>query len=528
MEASHATEAWPPGVAGVRSRTETERLYPFARTAVRISRPWVPVVALGLAVRLATSTFLGHPYDFEIWRTYWKLVWSFDVNALFWWSQGPLGLITMVVSQSPLVLVEGLGLDLQGPLENLVLHAPFLAGDLLLAYALWSSLARYARPWATPGLISWALLPGFWWIPAGHGQFDAWVPATTLLAVLAAAEGRWRRAGVWLGIGFGFKYVPILLLPGLLLIAWQRGRARSTLDVLGCFLVTATATLVPLVATASTLGPGGALRLLWERVSWWSTGSESVLSASLLAGAVSSPYPVLLDASRRAGVSATQVELLPPLLVALGIMVALGWLVRSQLKSSHSVPSPRNDLERLLAYAALTLLFVGGLSQVAVIQRVYWALLPMLVLAVVSGSRLAVGLTLAYSSLILLPEWLSTSPLLYLRAPFDDLGLRLVTDVGAITGWGQSLRLAELLGAAIVPFGVLAVLAAMLRGSASRVALAVAAALTAAALLGGGLVLAGTAAASTLAVAILLAFSALLYRTGYAADTHQPPLVSNR
>ncbi|MGH8874256.1 MAG: methyltransferase domain-containing protein, partial [Acidimicrobiia bacterium] len=364
----------------------------------RVAGRWFHLaVGTGIATRLVVSMLFGHPYDFEIWRTYAKLVWSFHANALFWWSQGPLSLISLIAAHSPSVLVEGLGGQVPGAVENLLLHVPFLAGDLLLAFALWSLLSRVAPGQARGALVAWALLPGIWWIPAGHGQFDPWIPATVLLAVDAAFDRRWRRAGLWLGLGFGFKYVPVVLLPGFVLASWRSARGRGARQVLGGFFLVGIASAAPLVVSALSLGLADGAALLWERVNWWSVGSGAVLSDSLLARAVSSPYPLILGVVQAAGGSPRLVERLPPLLVGGGVLAAHTWfwlaLHRDQARGSDRARS----LDRLLGYACLTLLVVGGLSQVAVIQRLYWAAPLLLALAAVRSAALTFGLAHIYS-----------------------------------------------------------------------------------------------------------------------------------
>lgn len=433
---------------------------------------WLHAMVLGLAIRIPVSMALGHPYDFEIWRSYAKLVWAFHVNALFWWSQGPLGLLALILSQSFRVVAEGFGWEVPPAFENLSLHLPFLAGDLLLSYALWSLARRHAPDWQRRVLVTWALLPGLWWIPAGHGQFDPWIPATVLMAAAAVTDDRWGAAGRWLGLGFGFKYLPALLLPGFLMLSWKRTRLRGASRLAGGFLLAVILSLAPLVLTASRLGLHGGASLLWDRINWWSVGTESVLSASALAGAVSSPYPVLLGILRSVGL-AWALSSLPLLLVGTGSLATLGWYGFA-LRRGPVVEVPSNrTLCQLLSYACLTLLLVGGLSQVAVIQRLYWAAPLLLALATVRDSRLTFGVALMYSYLLLLPEWFSTSPLLYLRPPLSDTGLRLASELMPVTGWGGSHAPAVLIGSLVVPVGVAGVLWTGVPPSGGRIAMAV-------------------------------------------------------
>lgn len=471
-------------------------------------------VGAGIALRLSLSMIAGHPYDFEIWRTYIRMVWGFHANALFWWSQGPLGLISLVAAQSPAVVVEGLGGRVPDAVENLLLHLPFLAGDILLGFALWKLASQVAPSWAGRALVAWALLPGIWWIPAGHGQFDPWIPASILMAIVAATEQRWGRTGAWLGLGFGFKYVPMLLLPGFLLASWRKGRTRGSGQLIIGFLIVALISAAPLVATALSLGPTEGMELLWERVGWWSVGSGGVLSESLLARAVSSPYPVILSLVQAAGGSPGLVERVPPLLVGGGLLTALVWF---WWKSGHGFRRWGGQATQpLLVYACLTLLVVGGLSQVAVIQRLYWVAPLLVALAVVRGAWLTLGLAGLYSYVFLLPEWLSTSPFIYLRPPLTETGLWLAAVSGPVTGLGQSYGTALLLGATIVPLGLLAIL---WRGRAarntwiSRVGLAVFAA--AATGLGVWALMTGQSAILTLVVPPTLAILALAYRSSH-------------
>lgn len=440
----------------VLSRTQPLREW----VSVSISnRTWFLPILAGLLVRLGASPFFGHPYDFEIWRSYSSLVWVFHVNAFFWWSQGPLSLASLIVAQAPGVIIEGSGFEISPFLENTLLHLPFVAGDLLLAYALWNLCKRYAPDWSRRVLYAWALLPGFWWISAGHGQSDPWVPATALMAIIAVLDRRWWMAGVWLGIGFGFKYVPILIVPGLIAFSWRADGRRSAGRLLGGFLVIMGLSLTPLLLTAFSLGLEDGATLLWERFNWWSVGTDPLLNPGTLVQAVYTPYPVLLGLFSSLGAPLNLVHQLPRIFVIVGFIASFGLFVLSIRRLDFR--SPKDSLKHLvplLAYAALTFLLVGGLSHVAVIQRAYWAAPLLLALAVARNSRITFGLALLYSFLVLLPEWFTTSPFFYLRTPFDEAGLSLASTLAALTGLGQSPAYAALLGALLVPFGLLTVL----------------------------------------------------------------------
>jgi hypothetical protein len=420
----------------------------------------------GILLRVLVALAFGHPYDFEIWRSVVRLFWGFHVNPFFLWSQGPLSLIALELTHAPVAVVRGLGLGEGNVLENLLLHVPFIVGDLLVGLAIVRLVDGCDPRWRRRALSAWAFLPGFWWVSAGHGQIDPWIPATVLFAVYAASRRSWTAVGLWLALGFGFKYVPVIVVPGFVCFAFRQQGYRAARRVVLSFSLGSAAALVPLAVSVAGLGFSRGASLLYTRVAWWSVGTSgdggtgmAVLSTDALAKAYHSPYPAVLALLKSADIGVPVATKLPPVLVVAGVLASLAWFVPRVMRAApvdRAVQDPADQgVIDLLTYAGLTLLFVGGLSQVAVIQRVYWALPLMLVSAVLRRAPAGFGLALQFSHLLLLPIMFVESPLFYLRPPWDyhDAG-SLVRSFAEAAGLGRSPQLALIIGAVLVPVGL--------------------------------------------------------------------------
>jgi hypothetical protein len=217
------------------------------RTAGQGSSPrrgltrWVdPVLVLLSFAFLAFTVLRGGIQDYYFYLQMWREVWLGHDPWFF--SYGVFGKYPM---------------NAYGPLFNVV-AIPALVNPLLpkvlfagayLVFAVWLIKNRGADPGraglAWPVLVAWFWMP-FCWVEIGnYGHFDVLVG----LLCAASVEARVRRrdviSGVCLGLGVLLKYMPIVLLPFLIL---DRGRIRHRL----------------LIAAAVTIALGlGASVLLW-------------------------------------------------------------------------------------------------------------------------------------------------------------------------------------------------------------------------------------------------------------------------
>ena len=107
----------------------------------------------------------------------------------------------------------------------------FFKGLVILAYAgsamlIYATLWRVRPGWAARGLLFFAWNPLILWETAGNGHNDMVMVFFTLLSLYLLARGP--RAALWapaaLALGVLSKFVPVLLLPILLVAIWQERR----------------------------------------------------------------------------------------------------------------------------------------------------------------------------------------------------------------------------------------------------------------------------------------------------------------
>lgn len=439
------------------------------------------IILGAIIIRLGAALFLGNPYDFEIWKSTAVIVYSFHVNTYFWWSQGPLALIGILVSALPIPAFTALGLSLPIPLQNLCLHLFFIAGDLLVGYSLIrlvrGSGVRETAAWQKRSLLLWAILPGFWWIGASHGQTDTWIPATILLSVVYLHERRPVAAGIILGLGAGIIYVPLAVAPILAIYIVKRGGWRQgiilTVTTIGVFVTS----MIPLLLTDLHIGPRQGLALFLHRNEWWSVAAQNTGTAGQggLGSVVNSPFPVLLALAHHSGIAVRLVRDSPLLFAVIAIVVvpACYAVIR---RSAPTGALGRHGVDGVLLACATTLLISGGLNTQAVVQRLYWSLPLLLVLAARCRSVAALAGTCIYSWLYLLPEFYTTPPTFYLRGPlrpYESNGI-LALFAGSWNGYGLFKAIAPVMGALVVPMGLLCLALLTPRSGSTRRAMSVA------------------------------------------------------
>ena len=125
--------------------------------------------------------------------------------------------------------------------------------QLVTVVAVWSLRTRWS-PWLATVLAIWPLNAFFW-----EFKFDLVPTAALAVGLLLASRGRWRNAGVALGLGAALKWTPALA--GIALVIWllSRGRRRDAtshlLALAGTFLLRQSAVPADVPARAARVLP---------------------------------------------------------------------------------------------------------------------------------------------------------------------------------------------------------------------------------------------------------------------------------
>ena len=177
-----------------------------------LSRWWTAFAAAFLGVTVLAWVRHDYSADLEIWDIILR-------GGDPWW----------------LIPGKGVPLHAYGPLFN-ALAIPRainpLLPKLLGSFAYLATVAWLARGgWPKWGLVAWVVNPFPWVEIAYFGHWDILVAVACLAAVDARSRGRDGIAGVWLAAGILLKYLPVVILP-FLVVEGRRVRVRLLLTTL--------------------------------------------------------------------------------------------------------------------------------------------------------------------------------------------------------------------------------------------------------------------------------------------------------
>lgn len=259
-----------------------------------------------------------------------------------------------------------------------------VAAILLAAFALRAlgagpgrTAAALALPALSPVLLGPLLLTRFDLLPA----------ALAVGALAAALAGRDRLGGGGLGAGIAVKLWPGLLLPFFVLRWRSRGGGRATAGAIAvCAGTVAAIFLLPVL-----VAPGGVGESLWRQLSR-PLQIESLGAAVLVALHHAVGLPLGWSSSHGSQNLTGAVAVTAATVTTVAELVVLAWL---WVRFSRG---PRDDDERLVRYAAATVVAVVALGKVLSPQFLVW-LLPLVPL--VAGRRgVAAGMLLAIACLL--------------------------------------------------------------------------------------------------------------------------------
>lgn len=405
------------------------------------SRYWLlrirPQVAVTCAfiLRLTVSFFTGHPYDFEIWKTINSWLYVLGFNPLVWWTQGPLGLLTIVWPYSVYESLRLLGIQ-SIYLQHFVLHLLMISGDALMFVALYRLAFHVTgdRYTACATGFAWLLNPFTFWVSAVHGHFDQAMMALAILGLDFLICGKNFRAALFIAASIAVKYVMILLLPGI--AAYMLLRRRKSMAFVSGYIVGMLVFFAPFLSVFLPLSPSGGLQLIKDRL-WWTglVNSERVVvvEGDLYRASVWTPYSALVYAGLADLMPTDWLIRLPSVLLgitSLLTMFVLSWRLWRAWREREAV-SPPDALEKANVVTLVLTSAAVGYSSVNVTQRLSYVL-AFLVIDAWIFQRTRKSIIIILSCLVFLPDFFDSSPFWYILAVKKNLALSLV-------GWWNTL-----------------------------------------------------------------------------------------
>ena len=173
-------------------------------------------LALGFVLRILYSSISFHLGDLGSWESLGEFIFRYHISPFIWWAQGPFDAI-------PVMAFQGLNyLGFTSPyLLSIFEHIPFIFGDALLTLISFFVLRDYfpKNKFIYTTIIWFNCLLIF--ISSVWGQTDVWMIACTILSLyFFSKEDIWLGA-IALGCAASFKYVPLAILPALLVFYWK-------------------------------------------------------------------------------------------------------------------------------------------------------------------------------------------------------------------------------------------------------------------------------------------------------------------
>ena len=182
-----------------------------------------------LALRLLAWVFLAHSYEIAVFQdASWQMVTGQGVYARFspWLASSGDGYYANPPLYAYLLWVSGrlaAALGNHWWLHQLLIKSWLLLADLAVMAYLFRRSPTAARSY-------WTL----WFVPVvaiGQVQPDLWIGLCVLAALDLARQERWIGVGLLLGLGAGFKPVPLLILPFLVAYLIRAGRPKAVAAV---------------------------------------------------------------------------------------------------------------------------------------------------------------------------------------------------------------------------------------------------------------------------------------------------------
>nr|MDO8082756.1 glycosyltransferase 87 family protein [Candidatus Freyarchaeota archaeon] len=204
-------------------------------------------ILLGLAVRLLISPFFAHSFDMSVFVNIVRAF--YQGEALFnYWSYPFYSYAILVGFYFPAYLFTDDVFFFGQPftlLEKFFIKLPSNISDLFIAYVLFLIMKKLGKDrYALPVALFYWFNPMSLFISSVWGMFDSVATVFALLSVYHFTEGRHLLSAVELGVGFGVKQHPIVLLPLFIFFLWREGKGEI-LKFLLAFSIPAAFSVLP-------------------------------------------------------------------------------------------------------------------------------------------------------------------------------------------------------------------------------------------------------------------------------------------
>ncbi len=205
-------------------------------------------VIFGLVVRLVLAPFFMHEFDFNLFvstaRAYYS---SWTITYFTNWAYPLFFYLILLFSYFPADLISdnfylfGQTISVS---EKIFVKLPFIISDLLIAYMLYRILFENGKErYALFIALFYLLNPLSIFTSSVYGTFDSVSILFSLLGFYHFLRKRYGLSGLELGVGFGIKYQPVVLVPVFLLFMWKEAR-REIPKFLLCFGVPAALSII--------------------------------------------------------------------------------------------------------------------------------------------------------------------------------------------------------------------------------------------------------------------------------------------
>nr|MDO8081411.1 glycosyltransferase 87 family protein [Candidatus Freyarchaeota archaeon] len=205
-------------------------------------------ILLGLAVRLLISPLFAHAFDMTNLTKvaeylYYQGVFKFNIGYPLYAYLLLVGFYFPAYLFTDDIFFFGQPFTL---LEKFFIKLPSNISDLFIAYVLFLIMKKLGKDrYAMPVALFYWFNPMSLFISSVWGMFDSVATVFALLSVYHFTEGRRVLSAVELGIGFGVKVHPIILLPLFIVFLWREGK-REIRKFLLAFSIPAAASILPI------------------------------------------------------------------------------------------------------------------------------------------------------------------------------------------------------------------------------------------------------------------------------------------
>ncbi|MEM2145331.1 MAG: hypothetical protein QW279_08215 [Candidatus Jordarchaeaceae archaeon] len=217
-------------------------------------------IVLGFVVHLLISPFFAHNFDVGVFVSAAKLFYYRGIIEFFVkWPYPFYSYLVIVGSYFPAYLFTDDVFFFGQPfslLEKFFIKLPMNICDLFIAYILFLIMRKLGKErYAIPVALFYLFNPMSVLISSFWGMIDSVSTLFALLSVYHFSERRWMLSGFELGVGFGLKIHPIILLPLFIFLLWREGKEYIFKFVLAFSVPAAFSILPSLIVQCISINP---------------------------------------------------------------------------------------------------------------------------------------------------------------------------------------------------------------------------------------------------------------------------------